>query len=289
MTVAPAPALLAEAARRRRAAGAGLLATDPPRGLHHPVLKATGEVIERYSSADELDGVTYVRCGDRRASRCESCCHEYKGDAWHLLSAGVAGGKGVPDTVAEHPAVFVTLTAPSFGPVHGQRRGGLCRPRRDRPVRARTAGPCGAPPATPMTTTGSGSRCARTVTTTRGTCCGSGTPPSCGAASHRLDPHPRHRWPASPASGVTSPGVVHEGGRVPGPRRDPRARRGASRRPHRPRQPPGRRPRHRRPGRRRHHRRRHGPARRPADGLEPVALRWGAQVDVRPIASGAAP
>jgi hypothetical protein len=95
---------------------------------------AAGAVLSAYSSAHEVDGVTYVRCGDRRAQRCESCSREYKGDAWHLLAAGVAGGKDVPDTVTTHPAVFATLTAPSFGPVHGRRRGGLCRPRRDRPV-----------------------------------------------------------------------------------------------------------------------------------------------------------
>jgi hypothetical protein len=135
MIDAPSPAMLAEAARsdvERRVRGC----SRPIRlvGSTTRVLKATGEVIDRYRSADELDGITYVRCGDRRASRCESCSHEYKGDAWHLLSAGVAGGKGVPESVTEHPAVFVTLTAPSFGPVHGQRRGGLCRPRRDRPV-----------------------------------------------------------------------------------------------------------------------------------------------------------
>jgi hypothetical protein len=135
MIDAPSPAMLAGAARsdvERRVRGC----SRPIRlvGSTTRVLKATGEVIDRYRSADELDGITYVRCGDRRASRCESCSHEYKGDAWHLLSAGVAGGKGVPESVTEHPAVFVTLTAPSFGPVHGQRRGGLCRPRRDRPV-----------------------------------------------------------------------------------------------------------------------------------------------------------
>ena len=30
---------------------------------------STGEVIERYSSGDELDGFTWVRCGNRRARR----------------------------------------------------------------------------------------------------------------------------------------------------------------------------------------------------------------------------
>ena len=45
------------------------------------------------------------------------------------------GGKGVPETVAEHPLVFLTLTAPSFGPVHSRRvvdgKARRCRPRRD--------------------------------------------------------------------------------------------------------------------------------------------------------------
>ena len=36
--------------------------------------------------------------------------------------------------MAEHPCTFATLTAPSFGPVHGTRQKGLCRPRREKPV-----------------------------------------------------------------------------------------------------------------------------------------------------------
>ena len=53
---------------------------------------------------------------------------------WHLLYAGTAGGiKDVPDTVAAHPLDFVTLTAPSFGPVHTTRGPGRpCHPRRGR-------------------------------------------------------------------------------------------------------------------------------------------------------------
>jgi hypothetical protein len=40
---------------------------------------------------------------------------------WQLVYAGLAGGrKGVPDSVAEHPQVFATLTAPSFGAVHSR-------------------------------------------------------------------------------------------------------------------------------------------------------------------------
>jgi hypothetical protein len=40
---------------------------------------------------------------------------------FHLIRAGVTGGKGVPDTVTDNPLVFATLTGPSFGPVHGRR------------------------------------------------------------------------------------------------------------------------------------------------------------------------
>lgn len=36
--------------------------------------------------------------------------------------------------MADRPCTFVTLTAPSFGAVHGARSKGMCRPRRDRPV-----------------------------------------------------------------------------------------------------------------------------------------------------------
>ena len=95
---------------------------------------STGEITESYSSGQELDGTTYVRCSNRRASVCPTCSHEYKGDAWHLLVCGLAGGKGVPPSVAEHPCTFATLTAPSFGPVHGLRQKGPCRARRDKPL-----------------------------------------------------------------------------------------------------------------------------------------------------------
>lgn len=90
----------------------------------------SGEVLAQFSSAAQPDGLTYVRCGNRRARRCASCSHEYKGDTWHMIMAGAAGGmKGVPDSIAAHPMVFLTLTAPSFGAVHTlapTRRGGVC-------------------------------------------------------------------------------------------------------------------------------------------------------------------
>ncbi|HKG50910.1 MAG TPA: replication initiator [Actinomycetales bacterium] len=99
-----------------------------------------GRLLAAYDTAGEPDGVAYVRCGNRRSAVCPSCSHEYKGDMWHLLYAGTTGGiKEVPATVAQHPMVFATLTAPSFGPVHTTRadptrgRGARCRSRRDHP------------------------------------------------------------------------------------------------------------------------------------------------------------
>lgn len=92
--------------------------------------EATGEVLSEYSSASEPDGLTFTRCGNRRSRRCESCSHEYKGDTWHMIMAGAAGGmKEVPEEIAGHPMVFLTLTAPSFGAVHttaDDRRAGVC-------------------------------------------------------------------------------------------------------------------------------------------------------------------
>ena len=107
---------------------------------------ATGEILGSYSSASEPLGVTHVRCGNRRASVCPSCSRRYAADTFHLIRAGVAGGKTVPETVADNPLVFATLTAPSFGHVHGHRDGRACRPRTRGPVRCEHGRPttCGA-------------------------------------------------------------------------------------------------------------------------------------------------
>jgi len=138
MTVLPeelTPAMLGEAGVESAIhRGGGCFRPIRLRGATMLVDTSTGEVTETYSSARELDGHTYVRCGNRRASECPTCSREYKGDAWHLLVCGLAGGKGIPETVADHPCTFATLTAPSFGPVHGLRDKGPCRARRDKPV-----------------------------------------------------------------------------------------------------------------------------------------------------------
>ncbi len=71
----------------------------------------------------ERVGSILAPCGNRRASVCPACSDRYAADAFHLLRAGLAGdqAKDVPTSVAEHPRAFLTLTAPSFGPVHSRR------------------------------------------------------------------------------------------------------------------------------------------------------------------------
>jgi Replication initiator protein, pSAM2 len=80
----------------------------------------SGEVLHRYSTDDEPLGRLALRCGTRRESRCPPCSKTYKADAFHIIHSGLAGGKDVPASVAVHPRVFATLTAPSFGPVHSR-------------------------------------------------------------------------------------------------------------------------------------------------------------------------
>ncbi|RFU88531.1 replication initiation protein [Streptomyces triticagri] len=91
--------------------------------------KTTGETLHRYSTEGEPGGRLRVACGNRRASRCPSCAWTYAGDTYHLIRAGLAGDdrRDIPATVREHPRVFATLTAPSFGPVHNRPEAGVCR------------------------------------------------------------------------------------------------------------------------------------------------------------------
>ncbi|MFI7215509.1 replication initiator [Micromonospora maritima] len=96
---------------------------------------ATGELLALASTEQMPDGQIYKPCGNRRAAVCPSCAEVYRRDAFHLIRAGLIGGKGVPTAVSAHPAVFVTLTAPSFGAVHTRRTSKTgqavpCRPRR---------------------------------------------------------------------------------------------------------------------------------------------------------------
>ncbi|MGN9791067.1 replication initiator protein RepSA [Streptomyces sp. OZ13] len=91
--------------------------------------RTTGETLRRYSTDTEPDGRLRVACGNRRASRCPTCAYTYAGDTYHLIRAGLAGdeSKDIPVTVRDHPRVFATLTAPSFGRVHNRPDRGVCR------------------------------------------------------------------------------------------------------------------------------------------------------------------
>jgi hypothetical protein len=100
---------------------------------HHPIRLAgrvdqadrqTGEVRQVYDSEREPDGVLLKACGTRRESKCPSCAATYRADAYQLLAAGLQGGKGVPETIGQHPRLFVTFTAPSFGRVHTRKAQG---------------------------------------------------------------------------------------------------------------------------------------------------------------------
>ncbi|GAA2948077.1 MULTISPECIES: zinc finger-like domain-containing protein [Streptomyces] len=110
--------------------------TDPVRltGQTATVDTTTGEVLRSYTSSAEPTGSLFTSCGNRRASRCPACSRLYAADTYHLIRAGLSGGKTVPDTVRTHPRVFVTLTPPSFGPVHNRLTtpGGDVRPCRCR-------------------------------------------------------------------------------------------------------------------------------------------------------------
>ncbi|MFJ8723592.1 replication initiator [Streptomyces sp. NPDC093269] len=90
--------------------------------------RTTGEILHRYDTRDEPGERLLVRCRNRRATVCPACSRLYAGDTYHLVRAGLFGGKNVPHSVRHRPRLFVTLTAPSFGPVH--RPSERCRPRR---------------------------------------------------------------------------------------------------------------------------------------------------------------
>ena len=176
-------------------------------------------MLDTFSSADAPLGALHVRCGNRRAAACPSCSRVYARDTFAMVNAGVCGGKTVPESVAANPLLFVTLTAPSFGPVHGAReRSPLPPPHLAMcpmasplvPARARRGDSAGGAPI------------CRSVTTPGPRWSGSGGPRSCGAGS----PSPcAATWPrvlGSPTRAcrgrvravrqgrrVPTPGVVH--------------------------------------------------------------------------------
>ena len=207
------------------AAAGGCVRPVRLRGTIRDINPATGEILRTLDTETLPDRAIYTPCGDRRASVCPACAETYRRDTYQLIRAGLTGGKGIPETVASHPCVFATFTAPSFGPVHTRRpQPGGRPPAADpaaKPPPARTDGGCPAASATKTPTPAWDGRCARTATTTQRPWCGTSTPPSCGgappspsAASSPRPPArtasarcscPTPRWPSSrPAASSTS-------------------------------------------------------------------------------------
>lgn len=91
-------------------------------GCAAPVhLTGSSTILDRDGSiVHQRSGEILAPCGNRRAAVCPACSDRYAADAFHLIRAGLAGDdtKNVPATVTRKPRAFLTLTAPSFGPVH---------------------------------------------------------------------------------------------------------------------------------------------------------------------------
>jgi uncharacterized Zn-finger protein len=76
----------------------------------HPI-RLQGEAVNLVTG-EVGEGTFKIACKDRREVLCPACSYLYRTDAWILASAGLNGGKGVPEGVQAHPRLFVTLTAP---------------------------------------------------------------------------------------------------------------------------------------------------------------------------------
>lgn len=104
-----------------------------PVRLRGRVTRVDGTASRVVFDTEELsDRVLLKACGSRRETLCPPCASVYRADAFQLVAAGLRGGKGIPQSVTSRPAALVTLTAPSFGPVHRRGNHGTChrRPRR---------------------------------------------------------------------------------------------------------------------------------------------------------------
>lgn len=86
--------------------GVSLPCQRPVRMLRHQVNEETGGI-------DPAGKEFLLRCNNRRASVCPSCAALYKGDVSAIMRAGIHAAQAAGEEV-----VFLTLTAPSFGPTH---------------------------------------------------------------------------------------------------------------------------------------------------------------------------
>ena len=88
--------------------------SPPPARLHparqprrpdtdHRLRRHHNTVLRSYTTADEPTGRLLTTCGNRRSSRCPSCSRLYAADTYHLIKAGLSGGKNVAETVRDPP------------------------------------------------------------------------------------------------------------------------------------------------------------------------------------------
>jgi hypothetical protein len=70
------------------------------RGTVRDIDPATGEIVFAQDTKDMPDEVIYLPCGDRPASVCPPCAETYRADTYQLIRAGLAGGKGMPESPA---------------------------------------------------------------------------------------------------------------------------------------------------------------------------------------------
>jgi hypothetical protein len=82
------------------------------RGTVRDVDTTTGEILHRLDTEDLPDKAMYVPRGDRRASMCPPCAETYRADIYQLIRAGLVGGKGMPESLAAHPACSLPSPPP---------------------------------------------------------------------------------------------------------------------------------------------------------------------------------
>ncbi len=171
-------------------------------------------------------GLPVLLDGSTRATPGTCCCADW-------LAA-----RASPSRSRDHPCTFATLTAPSFGLVHGIRQKGPCRARRDKPVcpHGRPAW-CNKRHAEDDPQVGQ-PLCLRVLRLHRPRGLAVARPRAVAPLRHR--PATRPGQTLRPVGGEVPQAVqdrLLQGGRVPGSRRDPPPRPDPPRRPRRTRRP----------------------------------------------------
>lgn len=100
------------------------------KGGSQTVDRQTGEILSSFGDSSGEGTELLLPCGNRRKSKCPACSRLYARDMFEMIRTGMLGGKNVPEQVRNNPTIFLTLTAPSFGSVHGKRPNNqACKPR----------------------------------------------------------------------------------------------------------------------------------------------------------------